>query len=323
MASVTGAGLLALKAKNGVVFGEFLSQACMVDANGDGVLDSAGLVGQPTSSKLPLTFIDGRNGKVLWSGGEYDLYTTFLCLRPDAIALDRKDFTVDLRQPKAPEAVTRIRVDDRTFGYGVASDCFELVASTQKSASLSFEGKPVPSCEISEKRNVHAGAGFVRSGLRRLRAETVGEITYVLAAQSQGTPFVTVAALRGPLPRDAGGSELDSREFLDGLPSYPKVWSLKLPYVSVAHDLPLVIAGQTLVTWAKDPAVTDAGGMIVGIDASTGTLKYAKPQSSSSTWTTQLRELHYDGAHVVAVWGFGLHAYDPVTGDRVWNIGGR
>ncbi len=45
------------------------SPACLVDANGDGVLDVGGLSG-PRSEQVTPTIVDGATGKVLWQGKE-------------------------------------------------------------------------------------------------------------------------------------------------------------------------------------------------------------------------------------------------------------
>jgi hypothetical protein len=33
--------------------------------------------------------------------------------------------------------------------------------------------------------------------------------------------------------------------------------------------------------------------------------------------------LEFSRRYVISAWGFGLHAYDPKTGERAWHIGGR
>ena len=81
------------------------------------------------------------------------------------------------------------------------------------------------------------------------------------------------------------------------------------------------LIGKHLVTWGIDPRRPDAGGVLIGLNTEDGSVSYEKAQGSS--WSTRLFELHSNGAHVVPVWGFGIFAHDPATGERIWNIGGR
>ncbi len=49
------------------LFLEWYTPACLVDANGDGVLDVAGLSAGPGSDTWKLRMVDGATGSVLWS----------------------------------------------------------------------------------------------------------------------------------------------------------------------------------------------------------------------------------------------------------------
>jgi LSD1 subclass zinc finger protein len=302
---------------------EWHSESCMVDANGDGVLDAVGLLGHPASDKIPMAVVDGRNGDVLWQGGDYNLYTKVLCLGPNAVALDRQDFNVDFRPAKDPDRLVKVRVPDRTAEYGVGNGCVELATQAGVVTALSFEGKAVASCTTA-RRPVWNAAGYQApvTSSSDIWYQTIGGVTYVLVEEHVGTPFITATAVRGVLPAPEPGESMNASAFRKALPTLPTLWTVKLPFSSESDGCPGIVIGKRLVTWGIDPAHDDAGGVLIGLDIASGSLTYAKTQGSP-TWSKKLRELHTDGTHIVALWGFGIFAYDPTTGERVWHIGGR
>src|SRR5690606_4113966 len=52
----------------GNLFSEWFGTACLVDANGDDVLDVVGRSGSIGGETQALTIVDGRDGAVLWKG---------------------------------------------------------------------------------------------------------------------------------------------------------------------------------------------------------------------------------------------------------------
>jgi hypothetical protein len=75
-----------------------------------------------------------------------------------------------------------------------------------------------------------------------------------------------------------------------------------------------------LVIYADDPA-NDHYGVLIGVDPRTGAQRYAIRQDSSSSG--DIWNFEFNHVYIIATWGFGLHAYDPQSGERVWHIGGR
>ncbi len=84
----------------------------------------------------------------------------------------------------------------------------------------------------------------------------------------------------------------------------------------------MVSTPQMLVAWGRTTS-NDPVGVIVGLDPQTGNQRYAVAQDSH--WSDGVSDigLEFNGRYVIAVWGFGLHAYDPSNGERRWHIGGR
>lgn len=83
----------------------------------------------------------------------------------------------------------------------------------------------------------------------------------------------------------------------------------------------MAVTPDTVVTYAVAPGSADHG-VLVGLDRADGSVRFESTQRNR--WSTSVSsDLVYNGRHLVIAWGFGLHAQDPRTGERVWKIGGR
>jgi outer membrane protein assembly factor BamB len=122
--------------------------------------------------------------------------------------------------------------------------------------------------------------------------------TYAAVPKEQGTPTLTIQA--------EGAAR----------------WSVPLRYAAIDRSRPaLVVTPSTVVTYGIAPGNSDEG-VLVGLDRTDGTARFEIAQRNR--WSAKVSsDLVYNGRYVVMGWGFGLHAYDPETGDRVWKIGGR
>jgi hypothetical protein len=76
-------------------------------------------------------------------------------------------------------------------------------------------------------------------------------------------------------------------------------------------------AGMLLDEWYSAPCLVDANGDDV-LDVAG---RFAAP--GSERWRVGVVDGKTGASYIIATWGFGLHAYDPQTGERVWHIGGR
>ena len=142
-----------------------------------------------------------------------------------------------------------------------------------------------------------------RWGVKSLNNEqglerTSGAKTFKLTYRSPGTPFLMLTA------------RTQDRE----------LWSKTLPAVMARSNLALVVTPGLLIVYGADPQ-DDHYGVLVGIDPDTGAQRYALRQGSHNS--ASFRSLQYNGRFVLRDWGFGLHAYDPGDGRRIWHIGGR
>ena len=100
------------------------------------------------------------------------------------------------------------------------------------------------------------------------------------------------------------------------------LWQTNLRYLNVLIiDNPVILlVDNTIVTYGTQLG-DDEYGYIVGIDKKNGMIRYEQKQTS--TWSQNLNSFLYNEKYIIAWWGFGLHAYDANTGERIWNIGGR
>ncbi len=312
-------------------FAEWYSSGCLVDANGDDVLDVAGWMGSPSDQNV-LTVVDGITGKKIWShGGEYASGSLVVCLDESHVGVARPDFAMEIFSSKDPDPAVTVQFTDQVSSYAVGDGCAMIVTQDgQKRGTSLSDGSQVECATIEphliwnnpgmssasgigyivaysvdEKLRVRRvdmpeleDVGYTDKGPNRIELRH-GALTFVASARETGTPVLALSA-------KSNGK---------------KLWNAPLRYTAVGgSNIGLVLAPGMLVTFGSLPGDTN-GGVIVGIDPATGNVVYEKEQGS--TWAGQASGMHYNGRHVIVYWGFGLHAYDPATGERVWHIGGR
>lgn len=275
---------------------EWYSVACPVDADGDGVLDFVGFGGWVESRQLMI--VDGSDGSILWrSDSKYGLSEELFCLGDHAFGVASPDARVTVFDPRARAPRWSLPLPDKLGAYGVAGDCLELKTIDDQELSVGLTSGSPRRCDAPMRPLYRHELGRQDKG-EAFSLEAEG-VTYRVHAKTSGTPVLTVAAERG------------------GQPS----WETPLRYAAVDGALFFARAPRMLLTYGVDPAQTN-NGVLIGIDPETGRVRYEARQRS--TWSVNFaRTFVFNGRYLVTTWGFGLHAYDPTTGERVWNIGGR
>jgi len=298
LAVVGGAAALWFVQAGGVkLLREWYSPPCVVDANGDEVLDVAGWSGGPSAQRT-LTVVDGRTGDTLWTGdGEYPSEAIVLCAAPDAVAVARPDFTVELRDARTGTLSGTAVLPDKVQSYGRGARCVRLWTAAAESTGIRTDDAAVAPCETDEKLTWWGDSIAGPTGPLR-PAERDG-VRFEIEARRGGTPLLTVRARRGD----------------------ETIWQTPLNLAAEdASALPLVVTPASVVTYGVRPGDADAG-WLVGLDPATGRPRFERRQASS--WADDLQGFTWNGRYVLAMWGFGLHAYDPADGERRWHIGGR
>jgi hypothetical protein len=279
-------------------FLEWYTPTCLVDANGDGALDVAGLAAAPGSERWKLHVVDGLTGNVLWSENEYKPVNGIVCLSPGFFGMESDDFRLRLYAAKKLGSPLLIPLTDHIDQVGAGAGCalFKTQDGAQKAVSLT--AAPVSQCSAPTLDNPWGDWGIkerdTADGLKR----TSGEETFSLTHRNPGTPFLTLTARA----------------------QKQQLWTQNLSAIKPSSGLAFAVTPGMLVVYGVDPK-DDNYGVLVGVDPATGAQRYAVRQDSSNS--AAFRSFHYNGKLLLVDWGFGLHAYDPADGRRAWHIGGR
>jgi len=268
---------------------------CMIDANGDGVLDMAGLTG-PSDTNSP-TVVDGKTGTVLFSAPDSGKVAQLACVGRDGFFAVKASFQVDFYTARRPWGVTHVMARDKVSEFGVGTNCVQLKTDDGSTQGIQLPSGMAGACSVSGMHRYYSANKLGIMGLTDHQTElALGSRKYVLTQRQSGTEILTVTITEGTRP----------------------VWSKELPYASCTFGAGIAVAAGKIVLWAAHPADRDKG-LIVGLDEATGNQLYevAVPDTSSDS----PEFFQFNGQYVLAVnWG-ALRAYEPSTGKEVWRVG--
>lgn len=263
---------------------------CLVDANGDGVDDVAGLSGPPGQSSIP-TIVDGATGDVIWQGEDAGQGATIECLDRQWVALGKPDFSVQILDVRRPDAPRSVRGRDTLQRAAMGKGCAALETSDGSTLGVALPAGTPTECPAS------FSSPFDEPGLIGLTGEstalTVGERTYTLTKRRSGTDILTLKV------EERGKTVLEK----------------ELPYAAATFSSGLAVAGERIVIFGARPAAVDKG-LLVGLDAKTGAELYVVPLEAQVT--NNIKAMAYNGRYVVMQYWSHLRAYDPATGEQVW-----
>ncbi len=164
---------------------------------------------------------------------------------------------------------------------------------------MSLDGAPLAACAVPVLADRAGNLGLTRWPSDDVLEVSAGTQQFTLRKRTPGTEFLIASA-------QSGGRQS---------------WTNTLPFIKAAGGLALVATPSMLVVYGAETAKGDDYGVVIGLDRETGAQRYAVPQDSD--FSGNVRSIHFNGQYVLIDWGFGLHAYDPRDGHRVWHIGGR
>jgi hypothetical protein len=281
-----------------LLLSEWYGVACLVDANGDEVLDFVGRVGRPGATSHRLAVVDGRDGSLVWSSApDYDYLSHVLCLSDHTFGVVRPGFRLELHAATGGEPTT-LSFADEPMSYGGSDECAKIGLKDRTEVGLRLPSGDEGACGVELTHHV-VGSRAGRDWNTEQRLERDG-VTYVVEPKQQGTPMLTVRAEQGERT----------------------LWTTPLSYALIGRDRAMLeLTPDMVVTYGAAP--TDSkDGVLIGLDRSSGAVRFAVAQRNR--WSNNsVSELMYNGRYVVMTWGLGLHAYDPRSGERAWKIGGR
>jgi len=268
---------------------------CLIDANGDGVLDIAGLTGA-TEPNQP-TVVDGSTGKVLFTAPAVGKAVQLGCLGEHGFFVVEGNFQVDFFTARSPWGKTAVMARDKVSAYGVGQGCVQLRTDDGTTQGLQLPSGVATTCPVTNMRRYY---GFDEPGLMGLTDKstelTVGPRKYSMTVRASGTEILTVRVSEGTKP----------------------IWTKELPYASCTFGAGIAVGAGKILLWAAQPA-DRSKGLLVGLDEQTGNQVYeiAIPDSVSNS----PEFFKFNGKYLLAVnWG-ALRAYEPATGAEAWRVG--
>jgi PQQ-like domain len=266
---------------------------CLIDANGDGVLDIAGLTGASDNNQA--TVVDGNTGSVLFTAPAVKKAEQLGCLGANGFFVVQGNFQVDFYTARSPWGKTSVMARDKVSAYGSGQGCVQLRTDDGTTQGIQLPSGVATTCPATVRRYYEDQPGLM--GLTDHSTElTVGARKYTMNTRPSGTEILTIKVTEG--------SKL--------------IWTKELPYASCTFGTGIAVVAGKVVLWAAEPSERSKG-LIVGLDEATGNQLYEVPVTDSVT--NNPRFFKSNGKYVLAVsWG-ALRAYEPATGAEAWRVG--
>jgi len=267
---------------------------CLLDANGDGVFDMVGLIGENEPNQA--TVVDGSNGKQLFTGPAVSKAERIGCLGESGFFLAEGNFQVDFFTARSPWGKTSVMARDKVSAYGVGQGCVQLRTDDGTSMGVQLPSGVATTCPITNLNS----RGRREPGLMGLTDKStevsVGARKYSMTARPSGTQILTLRVTEGATP----------------------VWSKELPYATCTFGAAIAVGAGKILLWAAQPSERRKG-LLVGLDEATGSQLYEIPIPDTSSDSPDF--FKFNGKYVLAVnWG-ALRAYEPATGAEAFRVG--
>ncbi len=270
------------------------SGGCLVDADGDAVLDIVGLSGGVSGRHTP-TIVNGSTGEVRWRGQTGNDKTKVLCAGRNHFLVTGGDFSARLITARSPSQERVVQLRDEAQSVTLGNGCVSVRTSDGSSVGIQLATGTTSACEVADNP-WRREPGMI--GLTDKQTEiAVGSRRYSLAKRESGTPILTLTAMEG-------GKTL---------------WTQETRYRAATFSSAVAPAGATVMVFGAALS-DDKKGMLIGFDAATGAERYAVTLSGASTWSVDM--LQFNGQYVIAAYWTGLYAFNPVSGKVAWSLGG-
>lgn len=169
---------------------------CLIDANGDGVSDVAGLTG--ASDLNQPTVIDGNSGAILFRAPALKKAEQLGCLGANAFFVVEGNFLVDFYTARSPWGKTAVMARDKVSAYGVGQGCVQLKTSDGTSQGIQLPSGVASTCPATLRQYY----GYDEPGLIGLTDDgtelSAGARKYTMTKRASGTEILTVRVSEGP-----------------------------------------------------------------------------------------------------------------------------
>lgn len=269
---------------------------CFLSAGEDGVPDLAALARFRGDSEFRLAVFDGRTGRRRWSSEH--LFKTgggvpgnVHCRKQEAaVFVWGADRSLHFHDAKTGAERWSAQSDDtpRRAGFGPSCVSVELIDRTFADFDLASGARRA--CVPSSPRSSYLEDGSARDAAPAVIQ--VGDSTVTLTTKALGTPMLIV--------RSVG----------------KRAWERKLPLAALGSSQRLRMQARedVIVVIGSDP-VEESALSLVGLDPVSGEVRYTKlTVRANNAWVPLFR---IEGQYLYALVS-GLRAYDPATGEEVW-----
>lgn len=268
---------------------------CLVDGNGDGVLDVFGMAGE-SSDALEPTLVNGSNGHILWKAKVHPKETESFCLSKDWVGVAEPNFSIELFSARHPAHPIAVKGRDKLEAFALGHGCAELKTADGSRFGVKLPGGGFTHCRTGKlTRMLNDKLGLIGLTGEHTAIESAGTI-YSLEKRANGTPMLTVTATRGR----------------------HRLFSKELPYAATTFASAIAEGDFHILVWGAKPGARDKP-FLIGLNANDGHQLYALPQSNDPPGSVSFFE--FNGRYVVAAYWGALHAYDPSTGHEKWQVG--
>lgn len=274
--------------------------ACLVDANGDGVLDIAAQLQKfPMGKEVVTSFgiLSGVDGSILSEKTMLEGQEKFrlFCVNQDWVMLTYPNFNVEFYNTRNTAAPTRILLSDALQSFAMDDNCISLKTRDGKTSGFSLPEGIVKECGHDELKGLHDKPETFM-GLTDSSAQlTDGDRRYELKTRKSGSKVLALAAYENE----------------------KELWRKQLPYVK-PQSTGLALHDETLAIWALEPG-KDQEGLLIGFDINNGSQRYAQ-KALSPYPTSSLRLIENNGRFFVVNAFSSLWFFDPKTGEVHWSI---
>lgn len=267
---------------------------CLIDGNGDGILDVLGMA-RSGVGQAP-TLIDGHSGQVLWTTKGYPKDTRTFCLSKDWFGVAQANFHLEIFQARQRSKPLELTGRDKLRAFALGDGCAELETADGSRFGVRLPGGAKTHCRTKKLTTIYdEPPGVIGLTGKRAEIESDGR-RYVLQKRSSGTPVLTVTASKRA----------------------HKIFSKELPYAATTFSSAIAVASYRVVLWGAKLADRKTP-LLIGLNSNDGNVLYSIAQKGDPSGSVNLFESN--GRYVIATWGGALHAYDPMTGREVWRVG--